>query len=637
MTRLLDRLIGRAERFGMLADDDYAWTQLVSSYGTPDQERILPTFLMFAGSAFGGNSIVFALVSRRVNFFSEAVFKYRTLDDKHLFGDTSLAKLEKPWPNGTTGELLARAEQDASLAGNFYLRDAGDRLERLRPDWVTIISHITVDSEGRKVREVVGYLYEPVGDPDRGSELYLVDEVMHWSPMPDPLANFRGMSWLTPVVRDINADVSMTAHREAFFRNAATPNMIVRYQQRLNQDQRDRVRDAIAARHAGPRNAFGTLVLDAGADLTVVGDRMQGSAFVELQAAGEIRLASAAGVPGIVAGLQQGRQTGAPGEYADAVRGFADLTIRPNWRSICAAVEKFTKPPAGCQLWFDTTDISALQPGEKDSAGTMQVQAGTTNTLIMAGYEPDAVVQAVSAGDLTLLAGKHSGLTSVQMHRPGDTVAPDNPPPAPPADGADLGGGAAPAPPPPPKSGRHRRFDPAEARDDDGKWSKIGAEAKHLLSDDDFHSTYGDVARDHPFADGGHVFVTERGEVVISFDGVGGHDIVGEPSIGEARRLSRNLDWAADAADDADNGDYDDAEEAENGLIGWAVDGKGGALVGFGRRGEVRFGWPNGDGTYGTPSATGTYDEFDLGPREARQMSRALARGAEQADAINSG
>lgn len=429
-------------------DDELQWSSLVSSYGTPDQERILPQFEQFAAQAFAGNSIVYALVSRRISVFSEAVFKYRSLTDKHLFGTPDLEKLENPWPNGSTGEMLARMEQDSSLAGNSYIRDAGSRLERLRPDWVTIISWVTEDEHGRKVRDVIGYLFEPVGDPDRGTEFYPVEEVVHWSPMPDPLANFRGMSWLTPVIRDINADVAMTAHREAFFRNAATPNMIIKYQQKLAPTQRDQIRDAIAARHAGNRNAFGTMVLDQGADMTVVGDRMQGSAFSDLQAAGEVRLAAAAGVPAIVAGLSQGRQTGAPGEYADAVRGFVDLTIRPNWRTVCSALTKFATPPPGSQLWFDTTDISALRQGEKDAADTMQVQAGTTNTLIMAGYEPDAVVQAVTAGDLTILAGKHSGLTSVQMHAPGEAAAP-------PSVEQPAGGDAPPTGPAKP-AGRHR-------------------------------------------------------------------------------------------------------------------------------------------------------------------------------------
>jgi phage portal protein BeeE/2'-5' RNA ligase len=435
--------------------DDLEWSVLASTYGTPDAERILPTFEQYTGLAYMGNSVLFAVIGRRLNLFSDATFKFRSLSDKHLFGSPELAKLETPWPNGSTGELLARMEQDVSLAGNAYIRDAGDRLERLRPDWVTIVSHVTSDPLGRKVREVLGYWYQPVGDPERGDEYYTVDEVAHWSPIPDPLANFRGMSWMTPVIREINADFAMTAHRDAFFRNAATPNTVIRYTNRLKPETLDRIRASVAARHAGSENAFGTMILDEGADLTVVGDRMQGSAFVEIQAVGETRIANAAGVPGIVVGLREGRQTGAPGEYADAMRGFADATMRPNWRTACAALAKLVKVSAGAQLWYDTTDISALRQGEKDQADTMSTQASTANTLMMAGYEPDTIMPAIYAGDLTLL--KHTGNMSVQMQPadgsppPGTPGAPGKPKGAPrPASGAGgslgalstLGGGS---------------------------------------------------------------------------------------------------------------------------------------------------------------------------------------------------
>lgn len=426
---LLDWLLGRPKTltWGDPWNDDVN-TVLVSTYGMPDQERILPQFDAMA-NAYAGNSGLFSLVARRLNLFSEATFKFRSLKDKRLFGGKGLARLERPWPNGTTGELLARMEQDVSLVGNFYLRDAGDRLERLRPDWVTIVSEVTRDKQGRQVREVVGYLYEPVGDPDRSTELYLVDEVAHWSPIPDPTANFRGMSWMTSVLREVDADIAMTAHKDAFFRNAASPNMVIKYQQRLGADQRARIRDAVAAKHAGSRNAFGTLVLDQGADLTVVGDRMQGSAFAEVQAIGERRLAAAAGVPLLVAGFES-LASGASEAYVDAIRALVDLTLRPNWRSACACLEKFAAPPGDAQLWYDTSDISALRPGEKDQADTMSTQASTANTLIMAGYEPDAVVAAVTAGDLTILEGRHSGLTSVQMHKPGDAEPADDKPAA---------------------------------------------------------------------------------------------------------------------------------------------------------------------------------------------------------------
>src|SRR5258708_12606039 len=83
--------------------------------------------------------------------FSEARFQFQAKDNKHLFGNTSLAKLEEPFgPGTTTGELLVRMEQDASLAGQAYIWDppGEDRLVRLRPDWVIIVSEILHPAPG---------------------------------------------------------------------------------------------------------------------------------------------------------------------------------------------------------------------------------------------------------------------------------------------------------------------------------------------------------------------------------------------------------------------------------------------------------------------------------------------------------
>jgi hypothetical protein len=37
--------------------------------------------------------------------------------------------------------------------------------------------------------------------------------VAHFAPIIDPLADFRGMSWLTPILREIQADQAMTRHQ----------------------------------------------------------------------------------------------------------------------------------------------------------------------------------------------------------------------------------------------------------------------------------------------------------------------------------------------------------------------------------------------------------------------------------------
>lgn len=400
------------------SQDERDFPTLMSFYSLPDAERIpYGNFEQYACTAFAGNAVVFSVLDKRLKVFTEATFKFRQLSDKHLFGTPDLEKLENPWPGGTTADLLAIMELDASLAGVSYIRDLGDRLERLRPDWCSIISKLVEDDFGRERREIIGVWYDPVGDKERHSEFIPVDEIVIWTPIPDPAHNFIGLSWLTPVVREVNSDFKMTQFRDAFFENAATMNVVVRYPSnlKLDPDTVKRLRTDMQARHAGAANAFGTLFLDQGADLTVVGADMEGAAFDAIQAAGETRIAAAGGVPALVAGLRQGMAASEIGEYQQAMRAFADFTMRPLWRSACAALQKLINVPAGAQLWYDTTDISALQQGEQDKANTLQIMAQTMNTWIMAGFEPDSVLAAAIAGDPSLL--KHSGLVSVQMQK----------------------------------------------------------------------------------------------------------------------------------------------------------------------------------------------------------------------------
>jgi phage portal protein BeeE len=396
------------------------------SYGTPNQEKLYPGFEQFAAMAYGGNAVVFGIINRRAQLFSEATFKWRRLADKKLFGNPDLAKLEVPWPGGTAGELLTRMEQDVSLAGNAFIRDCGDRLERLRPDLVTIVSVITTDAHGYQVREVIGYIFDPTSvDSDRSIEYYPVDQVCHWSPTPDPLANFRGMSWLTPVLREINADTAMTQHRDAYFRNAASPNLILKYATQLTKDQKKDIAEQAQARHGGPENAFRTMVLDAGADPMVVGNNMDQAAFTAVQAAGENRIAVAGGVSAIVVGLKEGLSASTLANYDAAVRFTVDWTFRPNWRTCCATLQKLVTVPGGCQLWYDTSDIAALQAGEKEKADTFSVDAATADGLIMAGWSPESVKTALMARDMSLLT--HTGLFSVQLQPPGSAQPPAAP------------------------------------------------------------------------------------------------------------------------------------------------------------------------------------------------------------------
>lgn len=385
-----------------------------------DSERIQQTYTSYAVSGYAANSPVFACSMARMQLLSQAQFKFQDLTTKRLFGSPDLLVLENPWPNGTTADLISAMEQRAGIAGNVFVRRSGNRLVVMRPDWVDILSAVVFegyDHNGyaQTHEEVLGYLYSEGGIGIGEPVFYPVEDVAHWAPIPDPLRKWAGMSWLTPVLREINADAAMTQHRQTFFDQAGTPNLILKYQQKLKSDTLDSVRERWQARYSGPSSAGSTVVLDEGADLTVVGNSFEQMRFTDLQKAGEARIASAAGVPPIVAGLGAGLDAATYSNFGQAVKAFGNGTAAYLWQSLAASLAKLITVPDGARLWYDTTQIPALLEDAKDRATAMQTSASAISSFIQAGFDPQSVVTAVMANDMSLL--KHSGLVSVQLYK----------------------------------------------------------------------------------------------------------------------------------------------------------------------------------------------------------------------------
>jgi phage portal protein BeeE len=252
--------------------------------------------------------------------------------------------------------------------------------------------------------------------------------VAHFAPTPDPEAQFRGMSWLTPIVREVMADKAATQHKLKFFENAATPNMVVK----LNLDDLEKMRAFIEnfrEQHESVDNAYKTIFLSAGADLTVVGSTLEQMEFKVTQGAGETRIAAAAGVPPVVVGLSEGLQAATYSNYGQARRRFADGTMRPLWGDIAGSLEQIMPAPSGSELWYDDRDIAALQEDKKDAAEVLNLKSSAINTLVTAGYTRQSVVAAVEAGDLEQLVEDPNSV-SVQLQAGSKTPTPQNGKPA---------------------------------------------------------------------------------------------------------------------------------------------------------------------------------------------------------------
>lgn len=399
------------------------------------EEEVDYSFPGLVMQAYKANGVVFACMLARQQLFTEARFQFQQMRGGRpgtLFGSAALDILEHPWPNGVTGDLLARAIQDVDLGGNFFAVRQGNALRRMRPDWVTIVLGSPNDPEveaGDVEAEVLGYIYHPGGRAGREPVAFLREQVAHFAPIPDPTAAYRGMSWLQPIVREIFADKAMTDHKQQYLINGATPNMVVSLDKDMAAAQspaafKEWIELFQKVNPTGAWDKFKTMYLAGGTKMDVVGGTLQQIDYRAVQGAGEVRIAIAAGVPASIIGLSEGLQGAAlnAGNYESAKRRFTDLTMRPLWRNFAASMETVCPPPPGARLWYDDRDIQALAEDKKDLATVHQLNATTIRTYVDSGFTAESAIKAVEAGDPTLL--KHTGLFSVQLQAPGSTKMP---------------------------------------------------------------------------------------------------------------------------------------------------------------------------------------------------------------------
>ncbi|MGW3166975.1 phage portal protein [Streptomyces sp. NPDC001142] len=448
MTSLWRTRRHRAESRAISTIDDYAaalqqslgysgWSALGMTQTQPGQAaEKAPGDLPGYAALFAANPVIWSCMVARQMVFSAPRFIWQRINNgtpSALFGSQDLRVLEQPWEGGTTQDLLSRVIQDADLAGNSYWTIANGELVRLRPDWTFIVLERREHRGGVLGWRRIGYVYQ---EPGEEPVPLLADEVAHFAPVPDPLATYRGMSWLTPVIRETQNDNLMASHKRRFMENAATPNMVVRLAREVSPEAFAKFKAKMESSHRGVENAYKTLYLGGGADVTVVGADFQQLDFSTVQGAGETRIAAAAGVPPIIVGLSEGLKAATYSNYGQARRRFADGTIHPLWQNAAGSFGHLVQPPGGgasgaVRLWYDARDVPFLREDARDAADIQGVQSRTIRTLVDAGYTPESVMAAVTASDWSLLV--HTGLFSVQLQAPG-TAAP--PPALPPEGGA---------------------------------------------------------------------------------------------------------------------------------------------------------------------------------------------------------
>jgi hypothetical protein len=351
---------------------------------------------------------------------------------RRMFGNTDLRLLERPWPNGTTGNLVSRAEWHAGLAGNAFIRREPSRLRLLRPDWTAIIHGSASEPEwpsGALDAELIGYVYANRGIGAGEPHFLLPKDVAHFAPIPDPEMTDLGMSWLTPAIREMQGDRLASEHKIRFFEQGATPNLVVKGIPAVDRTAFLQLVEDMEEQHAGVANAYRTLYLTAGADATVIGSNLAELDLAGVQGRNETRISVLSRVPAALLGISEGLAGSSlnAGNFGMARRIFADSWVYPTLQDLANSLAPVVTVPPDAELWFDTADMPILREDAKDAADIEAVKAITITSYVKEGFTPESSVAAVQGQDVTLL--KHTGLLSVQLQQPGsnppDTLAPD--------------------------------------------------------------------------------------------------------------------------------------------------------------------------------------------------------------------
>jgi phage portal protein BeeE len=385
----------------------------LTAYGSTT-EAVAHDYATNVANVLKRNGPIFALIAFRTDLFSQVRWAYRQRR------------------NGKPGDIFSNPTLDAvnddpqlnkwmiidnDLAGNFYgYRDEG-RVTRLRPDWVQVAYDKPLDAWDARVE---GFLYYEGGilgkSPDQ-AVAFDAEEVIHWYDRPDPERRGLGMSWISPIAREIAADNAANTHKLKFFENGATPNLVFKFPEQVTPASVREFKENFDTENVGIQNAYKNMWLGGGADATVIGADLKQLEFSITQGKGESRLASAARVPAVLVGVSEGLQAATYSNYASARRMAADGLLHPLWVSAAGAIGNALLPPPGSEFWYDSRDIPFLREDAKDDAAIKAQEASTIRQLVDAGFEHESIVAAMAGGDWTLL--EHTGLFSVQLQPPG--------------------------------------------------------------------------------------------------------------------------------------------------------------------------------------------------------------------------
>ena len=328
-------------------------------------------------------------------------------------------------------QLLHRMEQDISYAGNaFLVRGRNGARHRLDPSRVTFV--LGSDSTPTWDQDVlasvpydmttIGIVYNPNVDARGTAErvVFLPGEFAHFMPEPDPIASWRGESWVASLTAEAALEGQIVNHQSKFFTRGTVPSLVF-LTDGMDDEQLSDASQRAGEVFGGTENAFKNMFLSGVTDVRNVSADFSSIGFDSLHGSIEVAVSMRSRIPAAILGTRDslaGSSLNA-GNFNSARRLLTDGFLNPHTWALCDALTPLATPPsAGVTLAPDLSGVMFLQEDAADAAAILQVQMATIGSAVTSGYDPTDAVGKVVAGDLTGL--KHTGLASVQLQPLGE-------------------------------------------------------------------------------------------------------------------------------------------------------------------------------------------------------------------------
>jgi HK97 family phage portal protein len=190
-----------------------------------------------------------------------------------------------------------------------------------------------------------------------------IEEIVHFKWAIDPETPWKGLSALGPVGREVDTDNELTRYMIRLLQNDAVPRGVLTIPQGVPVSPADKetIKQDWRLKFGG-LNRGDISVLSGGMQYQRVGLDMAELALDALHGVPEARIASAYGVPAIVAGLNIGLTRSTYSNFEEARKMFTEQTLVPLWRAMASEIQQSVVPlfRRPCYVDFDLKRVAAL-------------------------------------------------------------------------------------------------------------------------------------------------------------------------------------------------------------------------------------------------------------------------------------